>query len=61
MNKERLKAVLQQFTEQPLPILAPRTLAIPPDSGKVVTLIGARRKSVQARANCAVRQHVSGH
>jgi predicted AAA+ superfamily ATPase len=43
MNKERLKAVLQQFTEQPLPTLSPRTLAIPPDSGKVVTLIGARR------------------
>lgn len=43
MNKESLKAVIRQFTEQALPVILPRALALPTDSGKVVTLVGARR------------------
>ena len=43
MNKESLKAVIQQFTEQPLPEILHRETDIPATSGKVVTLIGARR------------------
>lgn len=43
MNKERLKAVMQQFVEQALPTISHRTMMIPTDSGKVVTLVGARR------------------
>lgn len=43
MNKESLKGVLRQFTERKLPQLHRRSLNIPVDSGKVVSLIGARR------------------
>ncbi len=43
MNKESIKAVVQQFQEQPLPRLLPRAQVIPGDSGKVVSLVGARR------------------
>jgi len=43
MNKESLKAIIQQFVEQPLPTISHRAMAIPTESGKVVTLIGARR------------------
>jgi uncharacterized protein len=43
MNKETLKSVIQQWVERPLPNLMPRDLKIPPNSGKVVSLVGARR------------------
>ena len=43
MNKESIKAIIQQFVEQPLPSISHRAMAIPTESGKVVTLIGARR------------------
>ncbi len=43
MNKETIKAIIQQFVEQPLPKISHRAMAIPTESGKVVTLIGARR------------------
>ncbi len=43
MNKESIKAVLLQRMEQPWPSVTRRDLQIPIDSGKVVTLIGARR------------------
>lgn len=43
MNKERLKSVMRQFAERPLPEVKPRALVVPTDSGKVVSLIGARR------------------
>lgn len=43
MNKESLKGVLRQFAERKLPGLRTRELAVPTDSGKVVSLVGARR------------------
>ncbi len=43
MKKETLKEVLRQFTERKLPQLHRRSLNVPFDSGKVVSLIGARR------------------
>jgi predicted AAA+ superfamily ATPase len=43
MNKESLKSILQQFTERKLPLVQRRELQIPTDSGKVVSLTGARR------------------
>jgi uncharacterized protein len=43
MDKETLKFVLAQATTRPLPKLAPRSLVLPLESRKVVTLIGIRR------------------
>lgn len=43
MNKETLKYVLAQTTTRPLPHAVRRTLELPLDSGKVVTLVGIRR------------------
>ena len=43
MNKENLKAVMQQQVERGLPQLIPRQLSLPTDAGKVVCLTGARR------------------
>lgn len=43
MNKESLKGVMRQFTERKLPKLHRRSLKLPVDSGKVISLIGARR------------------
>lgn len=43
MKKESLKFVLQQFAGHELPVVRERDVAIPTDSGKVVTLIGSRR------------------
>lgn len=43
MNKETLKSVLRQFREQKLPEICRRNVRIPTDSGKVVSLAGARR------------------
>ncbi|MCF7838269.1 MAG: ATP-binding protein [Candidatus Marinimicrobia bacterium] len=43
MNKESIKGVLRQRMEQPWPAISRRDLQIPVDSGKVITLIGARR------------------
>ena len=43
MDKETLKYVLQQHATRPLPVAAARTLQLPIDTGKVVTLVGIRR------------------
>ena len=43
MDKETLKYVLAQSTSRPLPPATPRTLKLPLNSRKVVTLVGIRR------------------
>ncbi len=43
MNKETLKSVLQQFRERELPVTLPRDIQLPTASGKVISLVGARR------------------
>jgi uncharacterized protein len=43
VDKETLKYVLAENTARELPPAAPRTLQLPVDSGKVVTLVGIRR------------------
>jgi predicted AAA+ superfamily ATPase len=43
MDKETLKYVLAQATTRPLPVTTPRTLELPLDTRKVVTLVGIRR------------------
>jgi predicted AAA+ superfamily ATPase len=43
VQKEALKYVLANNTDRRLPEAAPRTLQVPLDSGKVVTLVGIRR------------------
>ena len=43
MDKETLKYVLTQYTSKPLPRTTARTIELPLDSRKVVTLVGIRR------------------
>jgi hypothetical protein len=43
MKKELLKTIIRDFHEAALPRLKRRTLAVPLDSGKIVTLVGVRR------------------
>lgn len=43
MKKELLKQIIRDFHLAPLPALHRRTLEVPLDSGKIVTLIGVRR------------------
>lgn len=43
MNKISLKGVMQQFVERELPAVVRRDVSVPTDSGKIVSLIGARR------------------
>src|SRR3989339_1418253 len=43
MKKELLKIIIRDFHVSPLPKLNRRTLEVPIDSGKIVTLVGVRR------------------
>jgi predicted AAA+ superfamily ATPase len=43
MDKERIKYVLREAEELPLPAIRPRTLQLPLTGGKVVVLVGIRR------------------
>lgn len=43
MKKEILKTIIRDFHVSPLPKLKRRTLEVPLDSGKIITLIGVRR------------------
>lgn len=43
MDKERLKYVLREAEELPLPSMRPRTIELPLRSGKVILLVGIRR------------------
>lgn len=43
MNKETLKYMLTQTMTRPLPQAVRRTLELPLDSNKVVTLVGIRQ------------------
>ena len=42
MDKETLKYILSENTQRPIPQGAPRSLRLPLDAGKVVTLVGIR-------------------
>ncbi len=41
--KEIIKKIVTDFTEQELPEIKEREISIPVDSGKVVSVVGARR------------------
>lgn len=56
MDKETLKYVLAQSTRRPLPAATPRTLALPHDSGKVVTLVGIRRSGKTYQLYATMRE-----
>jgi predicted AAA+ superfamily ATPase len=43
MDKERIKYILHEAEQLPLPLIRPRTIELPVDSGKVVVLVGIRR------------------
>jgi predicted AAA+ superfamily ATPase len=43
MKKELLKQIIRDFHLSPLPALHRRTLQVPLDTGKIITLIGVRR------------------
>src|SRR5262245_19265032 len=43
VDKERLKYVLREAEELPLPSIRPRAVQLPMNSGKVVVLVGIRR------------------
>jgi len=43
MKKELLKLIIRDFHVSPLPVLKRRTLQVPTDTGKIVTLVGVRR------------------
>jgi len=43
MNKERIKYVLRESEELPLPRMRPRQIELPLDGGKVIVLVGIRR------------------
>lgn len=43
MDKERLKYILTEAEELPLPSILPREQQVPLDSGKVIVLVGIRR------------------
>jgi hypothetical protein len=43
MKKELLKQIIRDFHVSPLPALKRRTLQVPIDTGKIITLVGVRR------------------
>lgn len=43
MKKELLKLIIRDFHVSPLPSLKRRTLQVPTDTGKIITLVGVRR------------------
>lgn len=43
MKKELLKKLIRDFHVSPLPALKRRTLQVPTDTGKIITLVGVRR------------------